>query len=37
MNKSIEILRKPTLYGVCDEGGLELGKDLVTQMTVVGI
>ena len=34
LNKSMDKLGNPTVYGVCDEGGLELGKDPVPQITV---
>ena len=35
MNKSLERLRKATVYGVCDEGDLDSGEDIVLRMTVV--
>ena len=35
--KYLEIPRKPTLYGLCDEGFLELGKDPVPLMTVANV
>ena len=34
-NKSLERLRKATVYGVCDEGDLDSGKDIVLRMKVV--
>ena len=34
LNKSPETLRNPTVDGVCDEGGLELGKDPFPLMTL---
>ena len=30
----LEIPRNPIVYGVCDEGGLELGDDQVPKMSV---
>ena len=37
LKKLLEILRNPTVVGVCDEGYLELGEDPIPQMTVANV